>query len=92
VRTSIDRDSVEYLHVPITTPAGSDLTGVQLAVITAPTRPASGDWATATWDDQTREATILLGPLATPGVRSVWVRVTDNPETPVFNAGNIAVT
>ena len=92
MRTSIDRDSVEYLHVPISTPDDADLSAVQMAVVATSTRPAGGDWADATWNDTTREATLLVGPYGTPGVRSVWVRVTDNPEVPVFNAGNIAIT
>lgn len=92
MRTSIDRDSKEYLHVPITTPQESDLSAVQLAVVTSPTRPATDDWTNATWNETAREAVLLVGPYTDPGVMGVWVRVTDNPEVPVFQAGNIAVT
>lgn len=92
MRTSIDRDSKEFLHVPITTPQESDLSTVQLAVLTSPTRPTTDDWAAAVWNEATREAVLLVGPYADPGVMGVWVRVTDNPEVPVFLAGNIAVT
>lgn len=92
MRTSIDRDSKEYLHVPITSPQGANLSLVQMAVVTIPARPTNGDWTAAAWDEAARVATLLVGPYAAPAVMSVWVRITDNPEVPVFQAGTIAVT
>lgn len=94
MRTTIDRDSVEYLHVPITAPDTTDLATIPIQVaVTAPRpiRPTT-EWADATYDDTTAEARLLIGPLLTPGNRSVWVRATDSPEVPVFYAGDIAVT
>ena len=94
-RSSIDRDSVEYVKVPVTAPDGSDLStqAVSIAVIDATARPVTGDWKTGSWDGNT--AKVLIGPGAlplAPGNYKVWVKVTDSPEVPVLVAGTITVT
>lgn len=93
-RTSIDRDSIEYLRVPVSGPAGVDLSTLvmKIAVTTAAVRPVTGDFVTATWDAATNEAKVLVGPLVTPGVRAVWLKITSTPEIPVMQAGAVAVT
>lgn len=94
-RTSIDRDSVEYLKVPITAPADVTLgtQTVEMAVLSPETRPIEDDWNTAEWADSTT-ARLLLGPGALPlaaGTYKVWLRLTDTPEVPVLTAGTITV-
>lgn len=93
-RTSIDRASVEYLKVPVTTPPDVTITNqtVELAVLPDTARPVEEDWNTGEWVDNV--ARILIGPGALPleaGTYKVWVRVTDMPEIPVLTAGTITV-
>ena len=93
-RTSIDRDSLEYLKVPITTPPDVIINtqSVEIAVMLPEARPLEEDWRTAEWSGTT--ARILVGPGAQellPGTYKVWVRVTDVPEIPVLVAGTITV-
>ncbi|MET7975743.1 hypothetical protein ABZW44_22410 [Streptomyces mirabilis] len=75
----IPASSTEYLHVPVTAPAGVDLTGapVRIAVVAHRVNPADSEWQTAAWDSGS--ARILIGPggdleLA-PGDYRVWVNV-----------------
>lgn len=94
-RTSIDRDSVEYVKVPVTTPAGVTITSqpVSIAVVADTARPVTGDWKTATWNGNVAQTLVGPGVLAlTPGNYKVWVKVTDSPEVPVLSAGTITVT
>lgn len=94
-RSSIDRDSKEYIKVPVTAPAGIDLgaQAVSIAVVDVAARPLSSDYKTATWDGTSAKTLVGPGvlPLA-PGNYKVWVKVTDNPEVPVLAAGTITVT
>jgi hypothetical protein len=57
--------STEYVHVPVTAPAGVDITGTppQLAILPSTNRnnPETGDWLTGDWADGT-EARLLVGP------------------------------
>lgn len=91
-RTSMDRDSKEYLHVPITTPAGVTLAAdaVEVAVLVKGTRPIEADWQPAPFANG--EATLLLGPALEPGQYRVWVRITDAPEAPLLQAGLLTIT
>jgi hypothetical protein len=94
-RDSINRDSVEYVKVPVTAPAGVTISDqeVEIAIVETAAQPIEADWRTATWSANT--ARVLVGPGSqqlTPGVYKVWVRVTDNPEIPVLSAGVITVT
>lgn len=94
-RSSIDRDSVEYVKVPVTPPAGIDITAqpVSIAVTDAAARPVAADWKTASWDGNVAKTLIGPGVLAlAPGSYKVWVKVTDSPEVPVMAAGTITVT
>ncbi|MFJ9740831.1 hypothetical protein [Streptomyces sp. NPDC101166] len=71
--------STEYLHVPVTAPAGIDLAGVpvQIAVVAHRDPPASGEWSTAAWEDGV--AVLLIGPgtdtVLAAGDYKVWVHV-----------------
>lgn len=92
----IPASSTEYLHVPVTAPAGSDLTGmpVQIAVVAHRSNPSDAEWRTADWDDGA--ARILIGPgtdtALAAGDYKVWVRV-DPPggEDVVRKAGVLSV-
>jgi hypothetical protein len=61
----IPASSTEYVHVPVTGPAGVDITGSppKLAILPVANRsnPAPGDWHTGDWADGT-EARLLVGP------------------------------
>lgn len=60
----IPASSTEYVHVPVTAPAGVDITGSppKLAILPVTNRanPETGDWHTGDWDDT--EARLLVGP------------------------------
>lgn len=91
-RTSIYRDSKEYLRIPVTPPAGVTIAAqvVEVAVLPVGQAPIETDWQTASWSGNT--ALLLIGPGLTPGQNRVWLRVTDSPEIPVLLAGTITVT
>lgn len=93
----IPSTSTEYLHVPVTAPAGTDVTGmpVQIAVVAHRANPADDEWQDASWSGAT--ARILVGPdtsleLAAGDYR-VWIRI-DPPgaEAVVRRAGILTVT
>lgn len=97
----IPASSTEYLHVPVTAPAGVDITGSppRLAILPAANRdnPAPGDWITGAWTDGLT-ARLLIGPdggsvALTPGSYRVYVAV-DPPgaEHIVRMAGYISVS
>lgn len=59
------------------------------------------DWHAATWVTDTAttpdsySARVLLGQtpfLLAAGVYTAWIRITDNPETPILSAGTLYVT
>ena len=100
----IAASSVEYVRVPVSaSEAGStvDPTAdtVQMAFISGASAPASGDWKTASWETDatttpdTYYARCLVGSAITltAGTYTVWVKVTDSPETPVKRAGLLRV-
>lgn len=100
----IAASSVEYVRVPVSaTASGSavDPTAdtVQMAFLATAAAPASGDWKTASWETDatttpdTYYARCLVGSAVTltAGTYTVWVKVTDSPETPVKRAGLLRV-
>lgn len=77
----IPATTTEYVHVPVTAPAGVDITGTlpRLAILPVHNRsnPETGDWKTGEWADGT-EARLLVGPeggalTLTPGDYRVYV-------------------
>lgn len=76
----IPSSSTEYLHVPVTAPAGVDLTSapVQIAVVAHADNPTEAEWHEAEWADGT--ARILIGPdggalALARGTYRVWIGV-----------------
>ncbi|MFI8872470.1 hypothetical protein [Streptomyces sp. NPDC055243] len=93
----IPATSTEYLHVPVTAPAGVDLTGapVKIAAVAHRDNPSGTEWKTAEWN--AGEARLLIGPgselALTRGDYSVWVSV-DPPgaENITRKSGHLGVT
>ena len=93
----IPATSTEYLHIPVTLPAGVDtgVTPVRVAVVAHRADPADTEWHAADWVGA--EARILIGPTTavtlTPGDYRVWINV-DPPggENVVRKAGVLSVT
>lgn len=98
--------SREYVHVAVTaadvdnTPVDPSSSAVEIAIVTAGTSVADGDFDDATWDalgDDPYVAKVLVGPGGSPSVTTltagttydVYVRVTDSPEVPVLYAYSI---
>ncbi len=101
---TIYSSSTQYVLVPVVFEvdgAAADPTAdtVQMAFITPGTDPISGDFKSATWENtgtDTYAARCLVGPSGgattlSAGSWSVVVRITDNPEIPVLDAGFIRV-
>lgn len=93
----IPASSTEYLHVPVTLPAGVDAgsTPVRIAVVAHRADPAGSEWRDADWVNGV--ARILIGPdsgleLAAGDYR-VWINL-DPPgsENVVRKAGILSVT
>ncbi|WP_328336754.1 hypothetical protein [Streptomyces violaceus] len=93
----IPASSTEYLHIPVTLPAGVD-TGsipVRVAVVAHRANPADTEWHTAAWDDT--DVRILIGPgsdlTLTAGDYRVWINL-DPPgaENVVRQSGILTVT
>ena len=93
----IPASSTEYLHIPVTAPAGVDPTSmpVRIAVVAHRTNPAAEEWRIASWDGTT--ARLLVGPdtdtILTAGDYKVWISI-DPPgaEFIVRRAGILTVT
>lgn len=93
--------SVEYVPAQVTaTVAGLAYDPTSDAVYMAFTQGSAqpSGWNAATWETANGAyvALCLIGPGTTagplaPGVWTVWVKVTDNPETPVKRCGQIQV-
>lgn len=89
--------STEYLHIPVTLPAGVDTgsTPVRVAVVAHRTDPADSEWHDADWVGT--EARILIGPgsdlALTAGDYRVWINI-DPPgaEDIVRKSGILSVT
>lgn len=93
----IPASSTEYLHVPVTAPSGTDLTGipVRIAVVAHRADPADDEWQVASWD--AGAARLLVGPgsdtVLAAGDYRVWINI-DPPgaESVVRKAGVLSVT
>ncbi|WP_109000784.1 hypothetical protein [Streptomyces rishiriensis] len=94
----IPASSTEYLHIPVTAPAGVDLTGapVQIAIVLHADNPTDAEWHDAEWADG--EARLLVGPdggalALTRGTYRVWIAV-DPPgaENITRQAGTLRIT
>lgn len=94
----IPASSTEYVHVPVTAPAGTDLSGapVKIAVVAHGDNPAEGEWHTAEWVDG--KARLLVGPdggavTLTRGTYRVWITF-DPPgvENLVRLAGSLTIS
>lgn len=93
----IPATSTEYLHVPVTAPSGTDLTGmpVRIAVVAHRADPADSEWHAADWADGA--ARLLVGPgsdtVLVAGDYRVWINI-DPPgaESVVRKAGVLSVT
>lgn len=82
----------EYVSVPVSA-TGLDISAdvVELA-FTHDTEPEEAQWLTAEW--VAGAARILIGTDGHPlvaGAYTVWVRITDNPEIPVLQAGRLNI-
>lgn len=96
----IPASSTEYIHVPVTAPAGVDITGTlpQLAILPVTNRnnPQPADWHVGEWADGS-EARLLVGPdgalALTAGDHRVWVSF-DPPgsENVVRMSGYLGIT
>ncbi|MFD4547272.1 hypothetical protein [Streptomyces sp. NPDC058466] len=92
----IPASSTEYLHIPVTAPAGVDLTtaSVRIAVVAHRTDPADSEWHNADWVGS--EARILVGPTSglvlAAGDYRVWINL-DPPgaESIVRKSGVLSV-
>lgn len=97
--------TLEYVRIQVSaaaagTPINPTGDTVTMAFVTPGATPGVADWHTATWDTATANgvytAQCLVGPGGTAtlpaGVYSVWIKVTDNPEIPVRQAGQIQIT
>lgn len=93
--------STEYVETVVTSLVDPTGDVVQLALPTHDTVPVTGDWKTGVWRTATingvttRYAGLLVGPGAnvyTAGVYDLWVKITDSPEVPVTQAGQVRFT
>lgn len=83
--------SKEYLHGVVVSNVSLDAQPVEVAILGPAASPdGSTTWYVAEWEGDaatTRSWRLLVGPTTTvaltPGVYSVWYRVTDVTETPV---------
>jgi hypothetical protein len=74
---------------------------VQFAFLANPAAsPLNTDWVAGSWDTANNAnypylAQCLVGPSGTitlgTGAYTIWMKVTDNPETPVFQVGTVTV-
>lgn len=86
---TIVRGSVEYLEVTVTCDFTLSAQPVEFSF-------DQTTWYTAAWQGSagaTRAARLLLNGSNTPAGRSatVWVRITDDPEIPILDAGRLNV-
>lgn len=97
--------STQYVIVPVITSgpgAPNPLTDpVAFAFKALGTDPSGPDWITASWVTSALNGQYLAQCLVGPGAGGtvlvigsyvIWVRVTDNPEIPVFQAGTLTIT
>jgi hypothetical protein len=102
----VSSQSTEYVLVGVTAVVGGTLidpTGdtVQMAFVAPNISPGSGDWKAAGWEvntvsqPHTYSVKCLIGPGGTitlsPGTYDAWVKITDNPESPIQKSGQLRV-
>ena len=102
---SIPITSSQYLAVDITTIAAGMTFNpttypVNIAFISGPTQPQSGDWHTAAWASDSSETTVCSNnssrakmnglPLAA-GTYQVWAQVVATPQVPVIPVGFVTI-
>jgi hypothetical protein len=93
----IPSTSTEYVHIPVTIPAGVDTgaTPVRVAVVAHRNNPTSSEWRAADWVGSV--VRLLIGPgtdtILTAGDYRVWVTL-DPPgaENIVRKAGVLSIT
>jgi hypothetical protein len=84
---SYERESIDFQPVTITVDGAAVTTGVQVALTPNGTRPT-------VWDNPVTVAGkigVMVQGL-TPGLYTIWAKVTSAPETPVLNCGYVNVT
>lgn len=99
--------SLDYVRVPVSAvsaglPINPTSDQVQMAFPVHGLDPVAGDWKTAIWETDATVtpnvyyARCLVGPGGTVtlsvGTYDVWCKVTDNPEVPARNSGELQVT
>jgi hypothetical protein len=104
---NVDRDSRQYVQAQVdVTVQGQTYNPtvdvVEFSFTAVSARPAT--WYTGTWDGtqpipgtNSYRAQVLIGPgsngpTLTVGRYTVWIRITDNPEQPIINVGQLIVT
>lgn len=83
--------SVEYLYVDVTSDV--TLSAQPVAMKVAPT-VTQGTWLAAEWmgtEGLTRSCRILLDGTLTAGKYDIFVKITDNTEIPIINAGVLRI-
>lgn len=93
----IPASSTEFMHIPVTVPAGVDTgsTPVRVAVVAHRANPADTEWHAAAWAGS--DARILIGPgtsiVLAQGDYRVWINI-DPPgsEDVVRKAGILTIT
>jgi len=83
----------EYLLIPVTGPAGVDLTTLVVKIALRPddgSEPLVGDWKTATWLNGQAALLVAPGDYA-PGEWMAYVQLTAGAETPVIRSGRVRV-
>lgn len=83
--------STEYLYADVTSNIELDTQTVEMAYAT--TIDAVSAWTTAAWQGTagTERTARALFTFADAGNFHVFVRITDNPEIPILDAGNLKV-
>jgi hypothetical protein len=98
--------STQYVQVPVRATSGGlsynpTADTVQMAFLAGWAPPGSGDWKTASWAGTIAvngiySAECLIGPqnggvsLAV-GSYTAWLKITDNPQVPVFITGTLTI-
>lgn len=99
--------STQYVLMPVATQAGGTIIdpttdAVACAFKPVGAEPAGADWVPATWLQDTTPGTFiaecLVGPAPgsaitlDPGIYTIWLKITDNPEVPVLQPGTLQIT
>jgi hypothetical protein len=94
--------SLEYVQVVVQVSAGTALYNptadvVEFAFVNGSAYPST--WYAGSWSQNLQGqyvAQCLIGPggttTLTPGIWTVWVQITDDPEIPVRTAGTVTIT